>query len=1024
MELLMKKCITMVMAAMGICVHATVLEIYVPKGTTQSGFTDEQLAAVATLTQADEVRKIGPGTLRVTSIAGIGYFEGTLRVSDGVYELGEITVPEEKEDFWNGHTGMGCSGKTQVIVDGTGTLFTDHYQSINRSHYYAGTKLSLSGDGFNGQGAFVVGGKTQSTAVNNFYLAGWHIALSGDATIVKGGSAGAYSAGACTWNLNGYTLTLKNGFDLRTNESAGNERDRILSSGRIVVDGNFTYSLSPVLLEEGVDGEFICRNGALVSLTETSEVGTIYDWTNAVPTGTALTLKKSNIWKGPYSLAGGSKVRLECPDNEDFHIYNPICGDASVESVGGTGSRIYLHGKNTYSGSTKVLSGALIFMSKDSAPGWDSDRLIVEGVKQYDRIFAFAKKTEERPNGWTGPEMWNIISSFHSKQWSAGAYVDSGDDFVVKCEFSSGVSFLDMNFTSFGGGRVVFEGEYPDDFKPFNLENRCSNIVYRVADPAHGTTTMKTWWMTVADITFENMGYCYLADYEYLYARGKEGVSGGVGRLTIGDGTCIDISSSVSSGRPLSACGTQEGGKGIVTLLDGATVSNGVWAAVSDTAKGQCGSYIQRGGEMRTDKGVASFRIGGAYDSMAYAEVSGGRLSSNKAAYLGPLYNTCVSQNTGVMFHQKGGAVDFDCALNMSLAGRNSVRLSGGTFRVKSCLRVPTCDNEQGAYGGVASILAETGAQPLFEEGIVLGDRIASTGIIEVVSGAMLHTPWIKKAAATGIGGLPVRDSLAVIGFNGGGVMAVKDGAELLGTDEESVDFAIVHSAGAWLGASDGVTASISVPLVPPCGYAVSSVSLPSGTSVAAPASGVIRISGDGIGATAVAEFDSTKWSERITSLTVPSGGSGYTSASAELFVGGGVENIPLSVELVPAVATGGVIKKGLGTIVLNSVNGYGGDTVIEQGTLRVSVAGAVPSGSTVKIKEGGLLELAADVPYPSLIVADVNFDQEHRYSLVKCLGERDEPPVISNLPPKWHLVLKKGVWTAAVRRGMCLSIR
>ena len=60
MGLQMKKCITTVMAAMGICVHATVLEIYVPEGTTQSGFTDEQLAAVATLTQADEVRKIGP----------------------------------------------------------------------------------------------------------------------------------------------------------------------------------------------------------------------------------------------------------------------------------------------------------------------------------------------------------------------------------------------------------------------------------------------------------------------------------------------------------------------------------------------------------------------------------------------------------------------------------------------------------------------------------------------------------------------------------------------------------------------------------------------------------------------------------------------------------------------------------------------------------------------------------------------------------------------------------------------------
>ncbi len=1021
----LRKYIMVVLGVTGMYIHATVLEVNVPEGPVQTGFTTDQLAAIAQLTSEDEIRKTGPGTLRVESIEAIGYFTGTLRISNGVYQLGDHPSGEASA-YWDGHTCLGVSGTTQVIVDGTGTLFTDHYLGINKLHYYAGTKISLSGNGYNNQGAFVVGGKTGSIN-NNFYLTAWRISLADDATIVKGGAAGAYSAGGCTWDLNGHTLTLKNGFDLRTHASADNERDRIISSGRIVVDGYYTYTVTPVLLNDGVVGEFSRVNGASVSLTETAETGTIYDWTNTVQSGTTLVLTNTvntTAWKGPYLLSGNSTVKLQCAANSDYHVYNDICGDANIESEGKSGSRIYLHGRNTYTGTTTLKSGALIFMSKDSAPGWNEGKLSVVGVKQYNSIFAFAQQTAARPRGWTGAEMWNIIENFHANQWSAGAYVDVGDDFEIPSAFTASIPFSDMNFTSFGGGRVVFIGTYEDNFKVFNLESRCSNVVYSASSLQEHVNLENSWTLGPADITFENMGYCFLGSYLYLTVQGAAGASGGVGRLTIGNGTCIDISSDSLSGRPFATCGHLNGAKGIVTLTEGSVASNGVWVAVSDTASDQCGSYIQRGGEMRVDKGGAAFRIGGAMNSMAYAEIDGGLLSANRDAYLGPLYKTCVSPTAGAMFHQKRGVVDFDCTLNMPLAGRSVMRLSDGAFRVKNCLLVPNCDNTDGAYGGDASIVAEAGAQPFFASGIILGDRIGSTGVVEAVSGAMLHTPWIKKAVTTGKGGLPTGDNLAVIDFNGGGIMAVQDGMELLGSGDAAVDFAIVHANGAYLGASNGVTASISVPLVHPSGNTIASVSLPSGVPVVAPASGVIRLCGDGVGATAYAEFDSTKWCERITAVTVPSGGSGYTSATAELFIGGGVANIPLAVELEPAVTTGGIVKVGAGTIVLNSVNGYGGDTVIEQGTLRVAMTGAIPSGSTVKIRNGGLLELAADVPYPTTIEADVDFDPEQKYSLVRCLDGRSEAPVVSNLPAYWKVALRGDVWTVALQRGMRVIVR
>ena len=1018
----MKKYIIVALVATGMCSHATVLEVNVPEGTVQTGFTTDQLAAIKQMTAADEVRKTGPGTLRVESIEGIGYFAGTLRISNGVYQLGDHPSGEASA-YWEGHTCLGVSGTTQVIVDGTGTLFTDHYHGIDKLHNYAGTKITLSGNGYNNQGAFVVGGKTGSVN-NNFYLAAWSISLAGDATIVKGGAVGAYSAGACTWDLNGHTLTLKNGFDLRTHASADNERDRIISSGRIVVDGSYTYTLTPVLLDDGVVGEFARVNGASVALTATDEAGTIYDWTNSVQSGSTLVLTNTAIWKGPYSLSGNSTVKLQCAANEDYHIYNDICGNANVESEGKSGSRIYLHGRNTYTGTTTLKSGALIFMSKDSAPGWDENRLSVVGVKQYNSIFAFAKQTAMRPRGWTGSEMWNIIEDFHANQWSAGAYVDAGDDFEIPSAFTASAPFSDMNFTSFGGGRVVFAGTYEEGFKLFNLENRCSNVVYSVSNLQEGVDLANSWTLGPADVTLENMGYCFLGSYLYLTVQGAAGASGGVGRLTIGNGTCIDISSDSLSGRPFATCGHLDGAKGVVTLLDGATASNGVWVAVSDTASNQCGSYIQRGGEMRVDKGGSAFRIGGALNSMAYAEIGGGRLSANRDVYLGPLYKTLVSPTSGAAFRQKGGSVLFESTFSVPLAGRSEIRLSGGSFRVTGCLRAPRCDNADGAYGGYASVVAETGAQPVFSGGVFLGDRIGSTGVVEAVSGAMLNVPWIKKAATTGMGGLPTGDNLAVVNFNGGGVMAVQDGAELLGSGSEAVDHAIVHAGGAWLGASNGVTATVSVPLAPPSGKTVASVSLPSGASVVTTASGVIRVYGDGVGATASAEFDSTKNAERIAAVSVPSGGSGYSSATAEMFVGGGVANIPLTVELAPAVNAGGVVKKGPGTIVLNAVNGYGGDTIVEQGVLRAGAVGAIPSGSAVKVRAGGLLELAAGVPYPATIVADVDFVPGQKYPIVRCLDDRDDAPSVSGIPGDWHLIRRGNVWTAAVQRGMQLILR
>ena len=1008
-----------VAASLGL--RATVLEVNVPGGQTQIGFTPEQLATIAGLTSEDEIRKTGEGTFRIESIEGIGYFTGTLRISNGVYQLGGIQ--NGGDDYWNGHTGLGVSGTTQVIVDGTGTLFTDDYKGVDKTHYYAKTKICLSGNGYNGQGAFVVGGKTGDVN-NNFYLTAWQVSLAGDATIAKGTAAGGCSQGACTWDLNGFTLTLKNGFDFKTNASAGNERDRIVSSGRIVVDGSTTYTLTPILVDPEVDGSFACTGGAKVTLTATDETGTIYGWTNAIPSGTSLSLSKEAIWKGPYLLSGGSIVTLSAGANEQLHIFNPICGDASVVSSGNSSSLIYLHGKNTYTGTTTLNSGKLVFMSKDAAPGWDGGKISVNDVKKYDRIFVFAHRTADNPNGWTGAEVWSLIMAFHANQWSLGVYAEPGDDFEVSADFQTHSSFSDMNVTALGGGRLVFLGDYPDGFTPFNLESSAENVVYSAADPDARTTNLtKSYWNGEVDVTLENMGYCFLGSYNYLYLNGVGDHPERVSRLTVGGNTCIDVSTDSLSGRPFYICGSTKGTGAVLTLNDGATTSNGVWVAVNSDVSDQRGSYIQRGGEMRADKGGAIVRVGGCPNGMACAEIAGGMLSTTVNAYLGPIYNTCVSPTAGVSFRQTGGTVDFNCILSLTLAGRTELRLTGGDFTLAGAVRIPTCDNDAGASWGDASLSAENGVTPTFKGGIVLGDRIDSTGVVAVASGALIGTPIVKKASLTNRGSVPTGDNLAVVSFDGGGLRATADGRELLGNGVEAVDHAIVCAGGAWLAADKDVTATVSVPLAKPTGKQIVSVALPSGEPIPCTVSGVVKIHGDGFGAVASAEFDSTKCQEKVTGVSVVAGGSGYSTATADLFIGGGAADIPLTVTLADADATGGLVKKGEGTIILNAVNTYGGETVVEQGVLRANAAGAIPSGSTVRIKEGGLLELSAGVDYPETIVADFAFDKDAKYPLVKCLDGRAEAPVVTGLPANWHVVRRGGVWVAKAQTGMALIV-
>ena len=193
----------------------------------------------------------------------------------------------------------------------------------------------------------------------------------------------------------------------------------------------------------------------------------------------------------------------------------------------------------------------------------------------------------------------------------------------------------------------------------------------------------------------------------------------------------------------------------------------------------------------------------------------------------------------------------------------------------------------------------------------------------------------------------------------------------------------------------------------------------------------MVQIFGDGIGAAAVAEYDSD--ADTVTGITVTSPGWGYTAANTTAVLHwcgntGKLPNIALSVTVTDAASlpAGGLTKRGEGRIALAAANAYGGDTVIEKGTLAALVPGAIPSDSAVTVMPGGAIELASGVGYPADLTVDLDgADDSLRYPVILCPdGMPEGVPSVKGIPAGWTLRLRGTTWEAAHLRGSVFCIR
>jgi len=179
--------------------------------------------------------------------------------------------------------------------------------------------------------------------------------------------------------------------------------------------------------------------------------------------------------------------------------------------------------------------------------------------------------------------------------------------------------------------------------------------------------------------------------------------------------------------------------------------------------------------------------------------------------------------------------------------------------------------------------------------------------------------------------------SLGYVNFNGGTLRASGSSSDYW----SGWSGAFVFGSGAVID-SQANSITIGQALLAPTGSGVTSITGGSGSGFLSPP--VVSISGDGTGATAIAQIDA---GGNVTGIIITSPGVNYTSASAS-FSGGGGSAGSYTVNLGANPITGGLTKLGSGTLTLTGTNSYGGVTAVSNGTLVLGKSHAAPGNITV----------------------------------------------------------------------------
>lgn len=396
---------------------------------------------------------------------------------------------------------------------------------------------------------------------------------------------------------------------------------------------------------------------------------------------------------------------------------------------------------------------------------------------------------------------------------------------------------------------------------------------------------------------------------------------------------------------------------GVLRVGEGAVITSSFQIARGAANNGH-GAIYQTGGELVRHKTNANTYDGiGGSGCVGYHELRGGRAVYAGVPRLGQGGPALISISGGEM--SVGDYYPGNWQLGYYYGA--ALYISGGSFTSYSRLYV----------GGNQPNM--TGSCQLTVDGEGAYVRAGVDNICYIGAGSRAERPLESTLnlnrgvfCADSVGRYPgdsyTNDAVqrAYINFNGGTFRTMKSNWAFGGNPGSyptRANRVTVFQGGAVID-TYGNNVSILPPFEKPEGNGVVSVPVPeeilSAGLVAPPHVEIFDPSGEGQGASAVAEFDSDAGVVRRVIVTSP--GWNYTSAKA-IFTYGSHKFCTNDCVIAANSMNGGLVKTGAGTLTLHGANTYGGDTVIREGTLTLGASGSLPEGTTVRL-EGGTLNL------------------------------------------------------------------
>ena len=981
--------------------------------------TAEEIAAIEALTADDTLQKTGDGLLRYTAPFN---FAGTLQLDAGTFaisnaantdiaatltgtgtfrqEAGSMTLTKDQDGFsgdfeiFGGTNSVDSTPNSRIkrfgnelgklVVNG-GLLRMWSTPGPNKQ-YFAKKPVHLCGAGPDGTGVFKSDG-----FYNNLFN---RLVLDGDTMIGAEKKNGAFDSTyvSCSgissipyaFDMQGHALTITNLAFFVFNGGAD-----IGSPGPIIIRAGTHlsyYAETSLGTAEDPPIEFIVPSGNcyidayrsdpqsrpfeidLVGSSQYVRLSPIYADTNVVLNST-ITFKSTN--KGTLRLSADKDI-----SNIVYRLNGKISGPGNIDISTREQDSVYEFNYpfNDFTGAlkqTKQLGQRILFAYPGSLPDYSklesSLGLVVVDGRNWTGPDV-ARLADQATIGATAMSAANMIAVDTSKCDGQTATITLGDADVTDGmarigHVGEGMLQINCNAANpiplgFAGGMLKLSGQ--------KVVIDANAVIPQTSEPylSLPVTRVKSSKLIIdgaADVTLLGsstpgssikLGYAYTSTKGTVYAPATDAPA----EMEIRNSTVHDDYTGTALKRPSLSIG--DTAPGILTVGKGATIRAPIM--IGDKAPG---AIYQTSGSVTLSyyswegRGWLAYNVG----SYGYYDFADGTVKDGDAGSA----QACSGQNTSAVFTQRDGTSTWYLFNISSGVGTYGVyNLLGG--RASGTLGLGRADSGNRDQWAVLNIDGgELTGKPSLG-----GGSSNITAIVNLKSGRLVASQLSKETArlSDGVAWRRPEWNHAYLNFNGGTLCAADNNNPIVYTNDlRGVDHVTVYEGGATIEIPTSRSVKMQSPLEAPTGRGIASVpwtgAITTQRLVGPP---VINILGDGFGATAIADFDTT--TRAVTGIRIMSPGRDYTWAKAEFRYGTTFQTNDCTLTT-GAPTSGGLVKTGAGTLTLDCPNTFGGDITVEEGTLHLACADALPSGVGINYK-GGVVTAASGITLPAVNLA------------------------------------------------------